>query len=170
MKRLAKIALTTMLGIIPLQAHSKHPKHVDKLKVALKQHLKVKDKKSKVSKTKVIKTAKRYLGTRYVYGANSRHAVDCSSFVQQVFKKVHKKLPRTSKEQAKVGKRIPKNKLKKGDLVFFSSKKTKGVAHVGIYIGNGKFIHASSARKKVVITSLNKRYYRYHFKGARRIV
>ena len=123
----------------------------------------------KVSSKEIIRTAKKYLGTRYSYGANSRRAVDCSSFVQQVYKKHKRKLPRTSREQAKVGKYIPKNKLKPGDLVFFSSKRTRSVAHVGIYIGSGNFIHASSAKKRVVITKLNKRYYANHYKGARRL-
>jgi cell wall-associated NlpC family hydrolase len=122
------------------------------------------------SKVAVVKTAKKYLGKKYIYGANSNRAVDCSSFVQQVYKKYKKKLPRTSRQQSHIGKYIPKNKLKPGDLVFFSSRKTKGVAHVGIYIGSGKFIHASSAKKKVVITKLSKKYYSIHFKGARRII
>lgn len=119
--------------------------------------------------TKIVKTAKKDLGKRYVYGANSKRAVDCSSFVQQVYKK-HKTLPRTSRQQAKVGKRIKKKDLAVGDLVFFSSKKTRQVAHVGIYIGRGNFIHASSAKKKVVITKLNKAYYKRHYKGARRVI
>jgi len=143
-------------------------------KIEKSSKTKTKSSKSKVKnkKTKpklIVKTAKKYIGTRYKYGANSRHAVDCSSFVQRVFKQVHTKLPRTSREQAKVGKRVKKSELKPGDLVFFSSKKTRGVAHVGIYIGGGKFIHASSGAKKVTITPLNKRYYKKHFKGARRV-
>lgn len=117
----------------------------------------------------VVHTAKKYLGKRYVYGANSKYAVDCSSFVQQVYKKHKKFLPRTSREQVKVGRPVSRRSLKPGDLVFFSSKKTRGVAHVGIYIGGGKFIHASSARKRVTITRLSKSYYKKHYKGARRL-
>ena len=65
---------------------------------------------------------------------------------------------------------IERSDLKKGDLIFFdTSKKRKGyVNHVGIYLGNNKFIHASSAKKRVVITSLNKNFYSKRYKGARR--
>jgi len=120
-------------------------------------------------KNNVIKAAKKYLGAKYVYGANSRRAVDCSGFVQRVFRENKIKLPRTSKAQYKIGIPISKKNLQPGDLVFFSSTKTNFIAHVGIYIGFGNFIHASSARKKVVITKLNQNYYKCHYKGARRL-
>jgi cell wall-associated NlpC family hydrolase len=72
--------------------------------------------------------------------------------------------------QSKVGKYVKRDELQKGDLIFFdTSKKRKGyVNHVGIYIGDNKFIHASSAKKKVVITSLEKSFYSNRYKGARR--
>ena len=117
----------------------------------------------------IIKTAKARLGTRYVYGANRKNAVDCSSFTQQVFKKHNKKLPRTSRSQSSVGKRIAKKDLRKGDLVFFSSRNTRHVAHVGIYISKGNFIHASSGAHKVTISNLSNSYYRKHYKNARRV-
>ncbi len=117
----------------------------------------------------IIKTAKSRLGTRYVYGANRKNAVDCSSFTQQVFKKHNKKLPRTSRSQSSVGKRIAKKDLRKGDLVFFSSRNTKHVTHVGIYISKGNFIHASSGARKVTISNLSNSYYRKHYKNARRV-
>jgi cell wall-associated NlpC family hydrolase len=117
----------------------------------------------------VIKTAKSYLGTKYRYGGCSKHGLDCSGFVKIVFKKHGKKLPRTSRKQASVGKHIAKSSLKMGDLVFFSSRKTKGIAHVGIFIGGGKFIHASSGKHKVTISKLSKHYYSKHYKGARRL-
>jgi cell wall-associated NlpC family hydrolase len=149
-----------------------YSKHKDPL--ALKLHGIIKHHKFKdfapTSNISIVKTAKKYLGKKYIYGANSKKAVDCSSFVQQVYKKHKKKLPRTSRQQAHIGKPIPRSKLKPGDLVFFSSKKTRDVTHVGIYIGSGKFIHASSAAKKVTITSLSKKYYSRHFKGARRVL
>ena len=174
-----KLILASILSFIP-SAHiwAKSTKTKDVLSERLHHLVKTKKKTTgtgirkkriDINRKQLIKTAKKYLGTRYVYGANSRRAVDCSSFVQQVYKKNKKRLPRTSREQARVGKKIPKSKLRPGDLVFFSSKRTRGVAHVGIYIGSGKFIHASSAKKKVVITKLNKKYYRLHYKGARRV-
>lgn len=162
----------------------KDPKELKRLDDIVKQHhlnlkmakakaKKAKTKKIKIAKIakkdKVIKTAKGFLGKKYVYGANSKRAVDCSSFVQQVYKKHKKNLPRTSRQQASSGKHVDKKDLRKGDLVFFRSKKTKNIAHVGIYLGGGNFIHASSAKKKVVITKLNSNYYRRYYKGARRI-
>lgn len=119
----------------------------------------------------IIKTAKKYLGTKYKYGASTKTTkrFDCSSFVKHVYKKHGKSLPRTSIKQASVGKHVNKKNLKKGDLVFFSTKRSKRVGHVGIYIGNNKFIHASSGAKKVTISSLNKAYYKNKYKGARRV-
>jgi cell wall-associated NlpC family hydrolase len=81
------------------------------------------------------------------------------------------KLPRRAIEQSKVGKYVSRNNLKPGDLIFFdTSKHHRGyVNHVGIYIGNNKFIHASSAKKKVIITSLKKTFYSKRYKIARRV-
>lgn len=120
---------------------------------------------------KIIKLAKKKLGKRYVWGAEGKNVFDCSGLTQYVCKKNGIKLPRRAIAQSKVGKRISRKNLKKGDLIFFdTSKKRKGyVNHVGIYIGNNKFIHASSARKKVIITSLRKPFYSQRFKGGRRV-
>ena len=117
---------------------------------------------------KLVKDAKRYLGTRYRYGGTTKKGIDCSAFVKAVFKKNGKNLPRTSRQQAKVGKHVKKKDLKIGDLVFFAKHKT--VSHVGMFIGNDKFIHASSGAKKVTITRLSKAYYKSHYKGARRVI
>lgn len=120
---------------------------------------------------KLTKDAKKKLGKRYVWGASGRgNTYDCSSFVKYVYRKNGIEIPRTSIRQSKYGKRVARKDLQKGDLIFFdTSKRRKGyVNHVGMYIGNNKFIHASSAKKKVVITSLNKRFYSQRYKGARR--
>jgi len=115
--------------------------------------------------------AKKQLGKRYVWGATGPYNFDCSGFTRYVCKKSGVCIPRTSRNQAKVGKRISRNNLKAGDLIFFdTSKERKGyVNHVGIYLGHNKFIHASSAKKKVVITSLNKPFYRARFKWGSRV-
>jgi len=121
--------------------------------------------------SKITSLAKKKLGRRYVWGATGqKNTFDCSGFTTYVYKKNGIQLPRRAIAQSKYGKFIPRNKLQKGDLIFFdTSKHRKGyVNHVGIYLGNGKFIHASSAKKKVVITSLNKRFYSQRYKGARR--
>jgi len=115
------------------------------------------------------KTAKSLLGTDYQYGANGPYQYDCSSFTKYVFSKNGITLPRVSKDQAKVGLYVRANELKKGDLIFFDSKKSSEVSHVGIYLDRGYFIHASSAKDKVTISNLNSRYYRKHFKWGRRV-
>jgi len=119
---------------------------------------------------KIIQLAKQKLGRKYVWGAVGQQGTfDCSGLTKYVFAKNGINIPRTSINQSKFGKYVSRNNLKKGDLIFFdTSKRRKGyVNHVGIYLGNGKFIHASSAKKKVVITNLSK-FYAKRYKGARR--
>ena len=121
---------------------------------------------------KIIELAKQKLGRRYVWGATGqKNTFDCSGLTSYVCKKNGIRIPRRAIQQSKVGKPVKRSELKPGDLVFFdTSKHRRGyVNHVGIYIGNGKFIHASSAKKKVIITSLNKPFYSQRFKGARRV-
>ena len=121
--------------------------------------------------TRIINLAKKKLGKRYVWGATGkRNTFDCSGLTKYVYKKNGINLPRTSINQAKYGRFVKRSNLKPGDLVFFdTSKRRKGyVNHVGIYIGNNKFLHASSAKKRVVITSLNAKFYSSRYKGARR--
>lgn len=116
----------------------------------------------------LIKEAKKWLGTKYKYGGHSKSGTDCSGFVMEVYKSVYDfKLPRSSREQQEFCKKIKKSQLKIGDLVFFATGKKKGkVSHVGIYIGDGQFIHASSS-KGVVISDLDQSYYvrTYHSSG-----
>lgn len=130
-----------------------------------------KSEKDKEKSRRMISLAKTKLGKKYVWGASgNKNTYDCSSFTKYVYKNIGISIPRTSLHQSKFGKEVKRNELKKGDLVFFdTSKKRKGyVNHVGIYLGDNKFIHASSAKKKVVITSLDKRFYSNRYKGARR--
>ena len=121
----------------------------------------------------IIETAKEFLGIKYIWAANGPTAFDCSGYTKYVFRKHGITIPRYSGNQAKVGIKIHYSELEKGDLVFFDtenhSKSKQKVNHVGIYLGNNKFIHASSAKKKVVITSLNKTFYSKRYKGARRV-
>ncbi|SFV58706.1 Invasion associated protein p60 [hydrothermal vent metagenome] len=115
--------------------------------------------------------AKKQLGKRYVWGAVGPYSFDCSGFTRYVCKANGVCIPRTSIMQSKVGKRVSFENLKAGDLIFFdTSKRHRGyVNHVGIYIGNNKFIHASSAKRKVVITSLSIPFYRSRFKWGSRV-
>ncbi len=122
--------------------------------------------------TKITKLAKKKLGRRYVWGAvGTKNTFDCSGLTSYVCKKNGIAIPRTSIAQSKHGKYVSRSDLKPGDLIFFdTSKRRKGyVNHVGIYLGNDRFIHASSAKKKVVITKLGKSFYSKRYKGARRV-
>ena len=121
----------------------------------------------------ILETAKEFLGVKYIWAANGPTAFDCSGYTKYVFKQNGITLPRYSGNQAKVGIKVKYNELKKGDLVFFDTEKhlTGKVNHVGIFIGNHKFIHASSARKKVIITSFNKKkFYKNRFLHGQRVV
>jgi len=121
----------------------------------------------------LLETAKEYLGVPYIWAANGPSAFDCSGFTKYVYKKNGITLPRYSGHQANVGTKIAYDELQKGDLVFFDTAKGfhKKVNHVGIYIGDNKFIHASSARKRVMITSFSsKKFYKNRFLHGRRIL
>ena len=109
-----------------------------------------------------------FLGTRYRFGGSSRRGIDCSSFVQQVFREMEVSLPRTAREQFEVGHEVPPSDLQKGDLIFFRTY-APFPSHVGIYLGNNRMIHASSRDRRVVISPLNTPYYRARFIGAKRI-
>jgi len=163
-----KIALAVLLLFGVAQAKQK-----DKLAVTLMSDIIVKSKsnhKSKLtSKKKVIVTAKKYLGTRYRFGGTTKRGIDCSGFTKSVMKKHGCNLPRTASQQASSGKHINKKNLKPGDLVFFKGTYKRGISHVGIYLGNDKFIHASSGKGKVTISRLSKAYYKNHYAGARRV-
>lgn len=120
-------------------------------------------------KVKLLKTkAYGFLGIRYRFGGTTRRGIDCSSFVQQVFRQMDVSLPRTAREQFKVGNDVPPGDLQKGDLLFFRTY-ANYPSHVGIYLGDNKMIHASSGERRVVITTFNTPYFRSRFIGAKRI-
>ncbi len=117
--------------------------------------------------------AKSFLGVPYVWGATGPNKFDCSGFTQWVYRDAGINIPRVSKDQARVGEFVTYNNLQRGDMVFFDTKKHRQglVTHVGIYLGNGNFIHASSAGKKVVIYNFNEKpYYKKRFLWGRRVV
>jgi len=116
--------------------------------------------------------AKSFLGTPYVWGATGPSTFDCSGFTQWVYRDLGINIPRVSRDQAKVGEYVRYENLQRGDMVFFDTKKHRSgkVTHVGIYLGNNNFIHASSAGKKVVIYNFNKKqFYKKRFLWGRRV-
>jgi len=104
---------------------------------------------------------------KYKFGGNSKRGIDCSAFTQRIYKeKFDTKIPRSTRTQVKVGKEIKKSELELGDLVFFKT----GVQdrHVGVYMGNGDFMHASI--KGIKFTKLDKPFYKRKYWTSRRII
>lgn len=121
--------------------------------------------------SQIVATAKEYLGTPYVWGGTTPKGFDCSGFIYYVYNQYGYKLYRVAADMYKNnGTYVEKSNLQPGDLVFFSSS-SESVGHVGMYIGNGQFIHASSGSGKVVISELEgNSYYVSHYVGAKRIL
>ena len=118
---------------------------------------------------RIISTSMQYMGVPYVFGGTSPiYGFDCSGYVQYVFAQAGISLPRTADAQYEVGIPISTADLMPGDAVFFTTY-TYGASHVGIYVGDGNFIHASSSRG-VTISSLSSSYYSTHYIGARRMI
>lgn len=122
--------------------------------------------------SKIIATGKKYLGVPYVFGAKAGRtdAFDCSSFVQYVYKKNGISLPRTSRQQAKVGVRVSKSNLKPGDLVFSDTNRDGVINHVSIYIGNGKLLHTYRKGIGVTISTFKGSVWDRTFVTARRVI
>lgn len=119
----------------------------------------------------VVEFAKQYLGSRYVYGGATPKGFDCSGFTMYVYKKFGINLAHSATAQSKVGTKVEKEKLELGDLVFFSDYRTyKGIGHCGIYIGDGKFIHASTEKTGVITSSLNSGSYVKRYVKATRVI
>lgn len=118
----------------------------------------------------IINRGKMYIGTPYYYGGISpKTGFDCSGFVNYVYKRVYGEspLPRSSKDIVKLGKYVSKSKLQKGDLVFFNTL-GRPYSHIGIYVGDDKFIHSSTS-KGIIISPMNSKYYKPKYETARRI-
>ncbi|WP_443632309.1 C40 family peptidase [Candidatus Marifrigoribacter sp. Uisw_064] len=122
----------------------------------------------------IISYAKTFKGTRYKFGGTTKKGMDCSGLVYTSFLKEKISLPRVSRDMAKKGKRLSKDKISKGDLVFFKTNKNKNVInHVGLVVeskrGNILFIHSSSSRG-VIVSSLDEKYWRNAFVEGRRVL
>ncbi len=114
-----------------------------------------------------VKVATAFLGAPYRWGGVSLRGLDCSAFVRKIYELFDVSLPRTAKEQANVGTHVAKEDLKEGDLVFFNTRRSFG--HVGIYIGDNKFVHASYNSRIIKIDSLEGSYFKKRFVKAVRL-
>jgi cell wall-associated NlpC family hydrolase len=122
-----------------------------------------------IDQQRMMETIAEWLETPYSYGSDGNEAgIDCSAFTREVFEQAADiELPRSSAEQAQVGKRVPRNELKFGDLVFFRTR-GRSISHVGIYLGDDLFAHASSG-SGVTISSLDSTYFNKRYAAARRV-
>jgi peptidoglycan DL-endopeptidase LytE len=127
--------------------------------------------KSEDERGMLVKVAKSFAGAPYRYGGDSVRGLDCSAFVKKIYEIFEVQLPRSAREQYCAGQRVPSHDIATGDLVFFRTKKQFTYpTHVGIYIGDGRFIHASSyCQQGVRISSLSDNYYAMRFIGAVRV-
>ena len=114
-----------------------------------------------------VRVVKGFLGTPYRLGGSSIRGLDCSAFVKKIYQFFGINLPRTAREQSHVGKRVPRDELEEGDLIFFNVRRAFG--HVGIYVGNNEFVHASFRSKEVKVDNLESPYYNKRFIRAIRV-
>ena len=125
-------------------------------------------------KAEVIETAKEYIGTPYHYGGMSKNGIDCSALTLFAFTKNDLSLPRTSRAQSKIGRKVKKSNAEPGDLIFFkTNRRSSVISHVGLvtenHEGEIKFIHASSSQG-VIESSLDESYYQRTFAKIKRII
>lgn len=126
---------------------------------------------SPLDQQKLLEDAKYYKGGKYVWGGTTPEGFDCSGYVQYLYKKHNINLPRTAWAQSKKGLAVSKENLQKGDLLFFLTDKKRGipVTHVGIYIGDGNFIHAASKKKGIIISPITHGSYAKTYVSAKRV-
>ncbi len=119
----------------------------------------------------IVNIAKKYLGKPYKYGAIGPNSFDCSGFTYTVYKEVGVQIPRTAIAQSKIaGKKLSINELKEGDLLSFDTSLKGHINHSGIYIGNHRFIHASSGKAHSVTISNLDGWYKDKFRWGKRIL
>lgn len=124
--------------------------------------------KPETAESNLIQTALNLRGSHYVSGGTSRGGFDCSGFTRYVFAKHGVSLPHSSAAQSNLGQPISRGSLQAGDLIFFSTNGRR-IGHVGIYIGNSRFVHAARYGRGVTVDSINSSYYSSRYRGARRM-
>lgn len=159
---LFSVAIAILLsGCGKPEAHPKNPKYeIEKPKVKYK----------KANKKNLGKMVKDLQGCPYVWAEEGPYAFDCSGLTYYLYGSMGVEIPRTAREQAKVGQIVKKNNLKYGDLIFFDTTKNGNgnITHVGMYLGDDWFTHASTVKYEVVYSKLSKNYYKSRLKVCRR--
>ncbi len=161
MKRVIYLLLSILLLLLNGCSQKSHPNY------AIRKP-KVKYKPNKQNLSKMVKQLK---GRPYVWAEEGPYAFDCSGYTYYVYGSMGIEIPRVAREQAKHGKYIPYKELKYGDLIFFDTTKrqTGEITHVGIYLGNGWFTHASTTKHEVIYSNLNRgNYYKKRIRICRR--
>ncbi|MBS3921126.1 MAG: LysM peptidoglycan-binding domain-containing protein [Deltaproteobacteria bacterium] len=116
-----------------------------------------------------VRVVKTFLGVPYRLGGSTLKGLDCSAFVKKIFEIFNVQLPRTAREQLRIGKKVGRGELEEGDLIFFKTRWANN-AHVGIYIGNNQFVHASYRGKEVRVDNLDTPYFNQRFINGVRII
>jgi len=151
-------------------AAEEHPKiEAAKFEEEIKKVSESEEFKAEAPQNRLVTVAKKMLDIPYKFGGSTTLGIDCSAYVKKAYGLLDIELPRTAREQFKTGEAVEKEQLSAGDLVFFKTY-ASFPSHVGIYIGNNLFIHASSMAKKVTIDNLEAPYYMKRFIGAKRLL
>jgi cell wall-associated NlpC family hydrolase len=157
-------------AIDPASLTTPPPPHATPLE-RIEKNLRDFGQKARDTAAEITSTALGLVGVDYKFGGNTPDTgLDCSGFVRYVFQQATGiSLPRSSKEQAKVGQSIDKTQLQPGDLVFFNTRRFQ-FSHVGVYLGDNRFVHAPSRGGSVEVVNLDNRYWQKAYNGARRVV
>jgi gamma-D-glutamyl-L-lysine dipeptidyl-peptidase len=121
---------------------------------------------SKDERGRIVRTAERYIGAPYHHGGSTPRGFDCSGYVMYVYRQNGILLPREVGGQYEAGKHIRPRQVQPGDLVFFKTSRRHRLSHVGIYLGDNRFIHAPSSGKRVSYADMGKSYWKKRYRGA----
>ena len=170
-KRSAGLAVTAVACMIALMPAAAAPKDDSTPMFRAEKSLRDFGGKAKDTASDITSYALSLIGVDYRFGGNTPdQGLDCSGLIRYVFQQATGlSLPRSAREQARVGESISKDNLQPGDLVFFNTRRFQ-FSHVGLYIGDNRFIHAPSKGGAVQVVSLDNAYWQKAFNGARRIV
>ncbi len=151
--------------------HHSATSHAQRVQVSAAHQAKVAVQDQALRSGSIVAAATAFQGTRYVFGGTSRSGFDCSGFTRYILgQSAGVALPRTAMEQYLHGTSVSPDQLQVGDLVFFKNTYRRGISHVGIYIGDGHFVHACNETKGVTVSALSEAYYVNHYAGARRVI